>query len=93
MVTRALPFLLIFAFLIYCLVDCFQTPEERVRNLPKVVWILLILLIPLVGGVVWLIAGRTRGSGGTRGPRPGPSGGRGPRGAPDDDDDFLRGLK
>ena len=50
--------------------------------------------LPVVaGGVVWLIAGRTRGNGGTRGPRPGPSGGRGPRGAPDDDDDFLRGLK
>jgi Phospholipase_D-nuclease N-terminal len=109
-VTRALPLLLLVGFLIYCLVDCAQTPEDRVKVLPKVVWIILILLIPVVGGVVWLVAGHAwgpagSGSGGRggsggfggfggfgsgRGPS---SGGRsGPSRAPDDDDDFLRGL-
>lgn len=93
--TRALPLLLVLGFLVYCLVDCLQTPEERVRGLPKVVWVLLILILPVIGGVAWLVVGRPAGgmSGGTRGP--GRGGGR-PQGgrpiAPDDDDDFLRGL-
>jgi uncharacterized membrane protein YgcG len=109
-VTRALPLLLLVGFLVYCLVDCAQTPEERVKLLPKVIWIILILLIPVVGGLVWLVAGhawgpagsgtgRSGGSGGFGGFGAGGgrgSGGRGGRGgpsrAPDDDDDFLRGL-
>lgn len=102
--SRALPLLLLLGFLVYCLVDCFQTPEEQVKNLPKVVWILLILIVPVVGGVVWLVAGHAwgatgpgrGGSGGSGGY--GTGGGRGTGGrsgptlAPDDDDDFLRGL-
>jgi hypothetical protein len=89
-VTRAIPLLLVLGFLVFCLVDCFQTPEERVRNLPKVVWVLLILIIPVVGGAAWLIAGRPAptGLGPSSGGAPGK---RGPI-APDDDDDFLRGL-
>ncbi len=81
--SRALSLLAVIGFLVFCLVDCFQTPEERVRNLPKVIWVLLILVVPVAGGVAWLVAGRT-----TAHP-PGP--GRRPM-APDDDDDFLRGL-
>jgi 1,4-dihydroxy-2-naphthoate octaprenyltransferase len=100
-VTRALPLLLLLGFLVYCLVDCLQTPEERVKNLPKVVWIILILIIPVVGGVVWLVAGHAWGStgsgyGGSGGFGSGGGRGTGGRGgtprAPDDDDDFLRGL-
>ncbi len=95
--TRTLPLLLLITFLVYCLVDCFRTPEERVKNLPKVIWVLIILIIPVVGGVVWLVAGKARGPRGTRGPSRGGGGfGRGPAGpskGPDDDEDFLRGLK
>lgn len=85
--SRALSLLVVLGFLVFCLVDCFQTPEERVRTLPKVVWVLLIIIIPIVGGVAWLVAGRTP-------LRPADGGGRPPRRpvAPDDDDDFLRGL-
>jgi Phospholipase_D-nuclease N-terminal len=86
-VTRALSLLIVLGFMVFCLVDCFQTPEERIRNLPKVIWVLLIIIIPIVGGVAWLVAGRAsiRPSGPGR-----PPGGRPV--APDDDDDFLRGL-
>lgn len=88
---RALPLLLVLGFVIFCLVDCFQTPTERVRTLPKVIWVLVILILPVVGGAVWLLAGRTWGASGSRGDSGGRGGGRGPT-APDDDDDFLRGL-
>lgn len=82
--------LMIVAFTIYNLVDCIQTKDADVRNLPKILWILLILLFPLVGGFAWLLAGRSATpTPGIRPPlrRSGPAP-RGPRG-PDDDPDFL----
>jgi hypothetical protein len=84
-VARPLSLLIVLGFMIFCLVDCFQTPEERVRNLPKALWVLLIIIVPIVGGVAWLVVGRTpvRPTGGSTRNRPV---------APDDDDDFLRGL-
>ena len=33
------------AVTIYALIDCIQTPEHRVRNLPKLAWIVLLSLI------------------------------------------------
>ena len=76
------------ALTIYSVIDAIQTEDTRVLYLPKLIWILLILLFTPIGAVAWLVTGRQRG------PR---SGSRGtsyptaPRG-PDDDPDFLRGL-
>lgn len=47
-----------FALWVFCLVDAIGAPADRVRNLPKVAWVLLILFFPLVGSIVWLAAGR-----------------------------------
>jgi hypothetical protein len=47
-----------FGLWVFCLVDVIGTPSARVRNLPKVAWVLLILFFPLVGSVAWLVAGR-----------------------------------
>lgn len=47
-----------FALWVFCLVDAIGAQSSRVRNLPKVAWILLILFFPLVGSVAWLVAGR-----------------------------------
>jgi len=47
-----------FALWVFCLVDAIGSPSDRVRNLPKVVWVLLILFFPLLGSVAWLAAGR-----------------------------------
>lgn len=85
---RLLPGLLALALTVFAVVDCIQTDDTGVRNLPKLLWVFLILLFPLVGAVAWFVAGRPR--------RPRPTGGRGhrpppPRG-PDDDPDFLRRL-
>ncbi|WP_454048598.1 PLDc N-terminal domain-containing protein [Cellulomonas sp. Marseille-Q8402] len=57
-VLRVLPVIIELGLLVYCLVDCIQTDSWRVRNLPKGGWILLIVLLPLVGGIAWLVAGR-----------------------------------
>ena len=78
---------------IYALVDCIQTDRNLVRIMPKPVW-LLVCLIPVIGPVFWLVAGRTdaRGGPGSRPSRGGQGGPSGPLG-PDDDPDFLRKLR
>jgi hypothetical protein len=99
--SRGLPVLIELGLLIFALVDCIQTPQEEQRNLPKVGWLLLILLLPLIGSIAWLLAGRpqrgrrrdvpwpsTRTAGFPEYERPG----RRPYGAPDDDPAFLAGI-
>nr|WP_269328979.1 PLD nuclease N-terminal domain-containing protein [Kineosporia babensis] len=52
--------------MIFCLIECIQTDSDRVRNLPKVGWILLILFFPIVGGIAWLVAGRPKDAAGNQ---------------------------
>ncbi len=49
---------LVFALGVYCLIDVIGRGDGEIRNLPKVGWIVLILLFPLVGSIAWLFAGR-----------------------------------
>ena len=61
---------------------------ERVRNAPRAVWVLLIVLVPLLGPVAYFLWGRPSSP-----PREGtpPIGRRRTRpSSPDDDPDFLR---
>ena len=96
---RVLPALIELTLLIYCLIDAIQTPEAEMRNLSKLVWIVLILFIPLIGPIVWLVAGRPQR--GSAGQVPWPSARSAghpqyerPRVVgPDDDPDFLREMK
>lgn len=100
---RVLLTLALLAFTVYSVVDCIQTEDERVRNLPKIVWVVLVLLFTPAGGIAWFLAGRPRDSGGlprigpggigpfNPGPQDRPRGSTGPRG-PDDDPDFLKNL-
>lgn len=90
----ALLFLALVTLAVFALIGCLSAGSEDIRALPRVAWILIILLFPLVGSIAWFAAGRpTR----TR-HRPGtwPAGGRFPESrraiAPDDDPEFLRSL-
>ncbi|MEJ3405432.1 PLD nuclease N-terminal domain-containing protein [Rathayibacter sp. YIM 133350] len=47
-------------FMIYTLIDCALFDRSRIRGLPRAVWILVILFVPLIGGVLWLVVGRGR---------------------------------
>jgi hypothetical protein len=49
---------LFFAFWIWALFDCIATDSTLVRNLPKLVWILLIVFLFAIGGVAWVLLGR-----------------------------------
>ncbi|MFG2224353.1 PLD nuclease N-terminal domain-containing protein [Streptomyces sp. NPDC048644] len=92
---RYLPFLLVLALWIYAFIDCVNTPESQVRGLPKVVWVLIILLFGevLVGPIVWLVAGKVRqpANGGT--PSQWHRNHRTTWVAPDDNPEFLKSLK
>ena len=93
---RYVPGLLSIALTVYCVIDAFQTDEADMRNLPKVAWVMIVVLLPVVGPVAWLLGGRPRrGTPPSRGEQRGPTGGRDPdrrpRG-PDDDPDFLKGI-
>ncbi|MFT4189716.1 MAG: PLDc N-terminal domain-containing protein [Aeromicrobium sp.] len=71
---------------IYAFFDALATPSDRVRGLPKPLWVAVVLLVPAVGALAWILLGTTRlRPNGPRRPRPGPRG-------PDDDPDYLRGL-
>ena len=78
---------------VYALVDLVQTRDEDVQGLPKLVWVLLIVLIWVIGPLAWLFAGRKGRRFPGLAPRAaGPAGGQTRSLAPDDDPDFLRGL-
>jgi len=61
-IIRLLPFLLVLALWIYAFIDCLNTPENEVRKLPKVVWVIIILLFGqvLLGPIAWFVVGRPR---------------------------------
>lgn len=93
---RYLPVLIELGLLVYCLIDIIQTPEGEVRNLPKFGWIVLLILVPIIGGIAWLVAGRPvaprRAVAWPAGPTAGfPEYERPVRG-PDDDTEYLAGL-
>lgn len=50
--------LVVLGLWIFCLIDVITTDESVCRNLPKTMWVLLVLFLPAVGSLAWLIAGR-----------------------------------
>lgn len=74
------------ALYIWFIVDVVRSSGANVRTLPKAVWFLIVVILPLLGGVLWLLAGRPRGD------RPRFGRKRTPPVAPDDDPSFLREL-
>ncbi len=83
---RILAVVLLVALVVYALIDASQARPDRVRLMPRWLWVVAIVFLPGVGALGWLMLGRP--------PRrplpPGPPPQR-PI-APDDDPDFLRRL-
>ena len=50
--------LLVLAFSVVTLIDIITRDESQVKHLPKLVWMILAILLPIVGGIVWWAAGR-----------------------------------
>lgn len=96
--------LLLLGLLVFAVADCASSEEEDRAGVPRWLWLVLIVFLPLVGPVAWIVvrtsqraargggAGRRAGGPSRPGPRPGGAGRtRRPSGpvAPDDDPEFL----
>ena len=86
---------------VFCIIDVVRTPESDMRNLPKLVWLFIVIFLPDVGSIVWLLLGRPTAPSLPREARhqhmnsypeydrPG----RFAATSPDDDAEFLQGLR
>jgi hypothetical protein len=74
-------FLAHLALLIAALADCLGG-ERMPRRLSRPMWVLIIVLLPIAGAVLWFLAGRGGRPRGAAGGRPPPRGGAGPPARP-----------
>jgi len=51
------------ALTVFALVDIITRDESRVKHLPKIVWVLLVVFLPLLGIILWFAIGRDYDSG------------------------------
>lgn len=56
---KAIPIIIVIALAVYALFDVIATPRDRVRYLPKPLWV-LVVLIPALGVAAWLVFGKVR---------------------------------
>src|SRR5438094_6505396 len=50
----------VFALFAYCVFDVIRTPDGTTENLPKLLWLVIVIFIPIVGPLAWLLLGRPR---------------------------------
>ena len=63
----------IFALWVYCILDVIATEEALMRSMPKLFWLIIVILLPTIGSLAWLLLGRPREAGylpGDTNPRP-----------------------
>jgi hypothetical protein len=70
---------------VYGLVDVIRTDGRLTRGISKPAWIVVMIVLPVIGAILWLLIGRPRGTSPQQSQRH-PT-------APDDDPDFLRNLE
>ncbi|MDO3682659.1 PLD nuclease N-terminal domain-containing protein [Micromonospora sp. C28ISP2-4] len=86
-------FLVQIVLAVCALISCLSADEEKVKALPRMIWVLIILFFPLVGSIAWFLVGRERpaGTDGATGTFRPAAPSRRPL-APDDDPEFLASL-
>jgi hypothetical protein len=95
--------LALLALWVYCIFDVIATSDTLARNLPKIMWLLIVIFVPTIGSIAWLLLGRPEKAGFAPGdssyraePRSGDVNRSTPRSygviAPDDDPRFLAEL-
>jgi hypothetical protein len=73
---------------IYCIFDVIASDQATIRNLPKGIWLVIVLILPDIGSIAWLLLGRPEKAGW----RPGDPTARSPRFrpvGPEDSSDFI----
>jgi hypothetical protein len=55
--------IILLALWLWAIFDVISTDNTLVRNLPKIVWLLLVIVIPTIGAIAWLLLGRPERAG------------------------------
>lgn len=55
--------IVVLALWVYCLFDVIASEAMLIRNLPKMAWLLIVLLLGVFGSVAWLLLGRPLNAG------------------------------
>jgi hypothetical protein len=55
---EGLAFVALLLLWVWALLDCIATDPAMCRNLPKMMWILIVLFLPDIGSLAWLLLGR-----------------------------------
>lgn len=58
---------------VYAFFDALTTPAQEARNLPKILWLVVIALFMPVGSILWLFLGRPRQTAAVQGNAPSPA--------------------
>ena len=61
-------FLAWFALLIFALLDIDRSPPEHVRTMGWALWVVVVVVVPIVGSLAWIVAGRPNQARGDRAP-------------------------
>ena len=86
MLFRVVLIVAVLAIFVYGLVDVIRTDGRLTRGISKPAWIIVMIVLPVVGAILWLLIGRPRGTPPVRQNYSHPT-------SPDDDPDFLRNLE
>ena len=62
--------LLVLGVLVFSLVDIIRREDFQVKHLPKMMWIIIVILLPIIGSLLWFTLGRVYPEDGPRMPRP-----------------------
>lgn len=76
----------VLAIFVYGLVDVIRTDGRLTRGISKPAWIIVMIVLPVLGAILWLLIGRPRGNSTVRQNYSHPT-------SPDDDPEFLRNLE
>lgn len=52
--------LVVLGLVIGALVDIITSEQGRIRHLDRTLWLLIVILLPLVGSILWFVIGRER---------------------------------
>jgi hypothetical protein len=92
--------LVVLGLWLFCVLDVITSDESAVRNLPKLMWVVIVIFLFDIGAIAWLIAGRPQAAkqslpykGNTGVPPEYDRPGRAAASSPDDDAAFLLQLR
>lgn len=50
--------LLVFVLFVVALIDIILRTGDQIRHLPKIAWVFIVILLPLIGSILWFTVGR-----------------------------------